>query len=183
MSQDIHAGTVRAYTGTAKALHWLIALIVLVMLIFGWTLGDLPEKEHIETLVIHSSLGVSVLVLMTARLIWRLTHPAPALPADLPRWQVVLSKAVHHSLYLFLFLQPIWGIGQSLFAGFPVSPFGLGPLQIEENEQLFGIFHTAHAVNAMILIALLVLHIPAALYHHFIRKDVVLRRMLPFAKV
>lgn len=177
------AAPTTAYTGTAKALHWIIALFVLVMLIFGWTLGDLPEQERIDTLVIHSSLGVSVLMLMTARLLWRLTHPAPALPGDLPRWQVITSKAVHHSLYLFLFLQPLWGIGQSLFAGFPVSPFGLGPLQIEENETLFGIFHTAHAINAMILIGLLLLHIPAALYHHFIRRDAVLKRMLPFAKV
>lgn len=171
------------YDPVAKTLHWLVALIMLVMLTLGWTMEDLPHEEKIETLMIHSSLGVTVLVLMLARLIWRRGHPPPALPDTMPRWQITASKASHHSLYLFAILQPIWGIGQALFAKIPVKPFGAVSLSIGADPTLFKIFHVLHALNAILLIGLISLHILAALYHHFVQHDTVLKRMLPFGRV
>lgn len=182
MAAPAASQTKTKYDGVAKTIHWIVALFMLVMLTFGWTLEDLPEGEHEATLVIHSSLGISVLILMLVRLYWRTGHPPPPLPADMPRWQTVAANASHHSLYAFAILQPILGIGQALFADFDVSPFGLGPLSIGANETLFGIFHALHGLNAILLIAIISIHVSAALYHHFVRRDTVLKRMLPYGR-
>ena len=180
MTQETPANP--SYTGLAKLLHWIAALFMLVMLTFGWSLEDMPIDEKTQTLVIHSSLGISVLLIMIARLIWRRTNPAPALPGHMPDWQVRASSLTHKALYFFAITQPLWGIGQSMFADYDVSPFGLGSISQGANESLHQIFHVLHGLNAMILVALVLLHIGAALYHHFIQKDNVLRRMLPFVK-
>jgi len=171
------------YDGVAKTLHWIVALFMIVMLTFGWTLGDLPLDEKIQTLVIHSSLGVSVFLLMIARLLWRRGHTPPALPEGMPSWQVTASKFSHHGLYFFVILQPLLGLGQSMYADFAVSPFGLVNVNVGVNESLHEIFHELHEINAMILIALILLHLAAALYHHFVQKDTVLKRMLPYGRV
>ena len=175
--------TPASYTRTAKTLHWMAALFMSVMLIFGWGLEDMPLDEKVQTLVIHSSLGISVLLLMIARLLWRRGHPAPDLPNTMPSWQATASKASHFALYFFAITQPIWGIGQSLFAKYDVSPFGVGSLSQGYDATLNQIFHVLHGLNAFILSALVILHIVAALYHHFIQKDIVLKRMLPFSKI
>lgn len=171
------------YDGVAKTLHWVVALFMIVMLTFGWTLGDLPLDEKIQTLVIHSSLGASVFLLMIARLLWRRSHTPPALPEGMPGWQVLASKFSHYGLYFFVILQPLLGLGQSMYADFAVSPFGLMNVNVGVNESLHSIFHELHEINAMILIALIVLHLGAALYHHFVQKDTVLKRMLPYGRV
>lgn len=171
------------YDPVAKTLHWFIALILLVMLTLGWTIGDLPLEEKIDTLKIHSGLGITVLVLMLARLAWRRGHPPPPLPDTMPRWQAIASKANHHSLYLFAILQPILGIGQGLFAKISIMPFGIASLSIGADKTLFKIFHELHELNAFLLIGLISLHVLAALYNHFWLHNTVLKRMLPFVRV
>ncbi len=170
------------YDAVAKVLHWTVALLMLVMLGAGWTLGDLPLDEKVQTLVIHSSLGLSVLLLMVARLLWRRTHTPPALPDHMPGWQVSASKISHRALYFFAILQPILGVAQSAYANFEVRPFGLFTVSQGADESLYEIFHELHELNAMILIGLVLTHLGAALYHHFIQKDTVLKRMLPFGR-
>ena len=171
------------YDPVAKTLHWLIAALVILMLAFGPGLEDLEGQELTDTLMGHSGLGLTVLVLVIIRLIWRRTHTPPPLPADMPRWQVISAKASHHLLYLLIFLQPIWGILQARFGDEAVRPFGLFSLNGAESEALHELFHGLHGATAFALYVLIGLHIAAALYHHFVRRDNVLKRMLPFVKV
>jgi cytochrome b561 len=183
MSETTDTGA-RKYDGVAKALHWIVALFMIVMLTFGWGLDDMPIDERTQTLVVHSSLGLSVLILMVIRLIWRRGHTPPALPDHMPAWQVTASKASHHSLYLFAILQPLLGLGQAMYTSeYIVRPFGLFSVNMGGNPNLHGIFHEAHEVTAGILVALVLLHLGAALYHHFVQKDTVLKRMLPYGRV
>ncbi len=179
---DQSVQTKTAYDGVAKTLHWIVALLMLVMLTFGWTLGDLPLDEKVQTLVIHSSLGLSVFLLMGVRLYWRYTHTPPSLPDHMPGWQVTASKMSHRALYFFTMLQPLLGLAQSAYADFAVRPFGAFTVTLGANENLHEIFHELHEINAMVLIGLVLLHLGAALYHHFVQKDTVLRRMLPFGQ-
>lgn len=172
------------YTGVAKTLHWTIFVLIALMLYGGWTSEDLPREERILALQNHSGLGLTILVLMIARLCWRLTHPVPALPAGMPRWQEIASKATHHGLYAFVLLQPLIGL---MMAGTStkgsLKAFGLWGLQFAPNETIHELGETLHGLNAWIIAVLVALHIAAALHHHFVRRDTVLKRMLPFTKL
>ncbi|MEN6544136.1 cytochrome b [Parvibaculum sp.] len=174
---------VQPYSGVAKAFHWTLVVLVALMLYGGWTVEDLPKEERLGVMQIHAGIGITVLVLMLARLLYRLRHPAPALPADLPRWQVIGSKAAHRGLYFFVILQPLIGLAIATTSKFNLQAFGVLGLQIAPNEAIHDLAEELHEVNALIIAALVAVHAGAALYHHFIRHDSVLKRMLPFAKV
>jgi len=174
------------YTATAKWLHWFIGLIVIVMLVFGQGLEDLEIPERTETLMIHSGLGTLVLILMLVRLGWRKSHPPPTPESSISDLQVRLSRIMHWTLYTLLFIQPVLGILQAAYIDeYKVIAFGLIDYSaLAANDVgIAEIFHTLHAVNAIIISALVIGHIGAALYHHFVQKDQVLRRMIPFGKV
>lgn len=174
----------KKYDSVAKWLHWLIAIIVLLMLLGGWGLGDLEGEELVQTIKIHSGLGTLVLILMLIRWAWRLTRNPPE-PEPMKNWQLVLSKATHWAFYGLLVLQPVFGILQAAFIDYSVKAFGLidySSLAVD-NKEFYGLFHELHEINAMLLILLAAIHIVAAIYHHFFVKDNVLRRMIPFGKV
>ena len=174
----------KSYDKVAKTLHWLIAIVVILMLIAGQTLEDLPLEEKKQIIMVHSGLGTAVFTLMIIRLMWRLTHkPPPQVP--MPGWQHKLSTMVHWSFYGLLLLQPVFGVLQAAYVDYPVLAFGVidySGLAID-NEETFRLFHRFHGVNAIILSILVLLHAGAALWHHFYVKDPVLRRMIPFGKV
>tara|TARA_R110000868_G_scaffold42158_21_gene143101 strand:+ start:10413 stop:10940 length:528 start_codon:yes stop_codon:yes gene_type:complete len=171
-----------SYSGVAKSLHWIIMVLVLLMLYGGFTSESLPKEDRLGFFQTHAGLGLVILVLMLSRFVWRLSHPAPALPGDLPRWQQVASKATHHGLYLLVILQPILGLLIVSSSKFNLKAFGVLGLQVAPNETIHEIGETLHGLNAWIITALIGLHVVAALYHHFILKDNVLKRMLPFVK-
>lgn len=173
----------KTYDGVAKTLHWLILVLILPMLYFGFTHDSIPKEERLGFFQNHMGLGLVILVLMLARLYWRITHPVPALPSDLPRWQQIASKATHHGLYALVILQPLFGLLMTTSSKGNLKAFGLFGTQIAPNETINGIGHVLHGLNAWAITSLIALHVLAALYHHFIRKDTVLKRMLPFAKV
>jgi len=174
------------YGATAKWLHWLVAFIVILMLIFGPGLEDLPLSEREQIIMVHSGLGTLVLILMLIRWPWRLTHDVPG-PADtMGAWQTRLSKIMHWSFYVLLVLQPIFGILQAMYiTEYEVVAFGqiAYSSMVVDNEQVAKIFHIAHGVNGKLLTLLVLGHFAATLYHHLWQKDNVLRRMLPFGKV
>lgn len=181
---DVKEDKARKYDAVSKWLHWLIAVIVLIMLLAGWSLGDLPDEELVQTIKIHSGLGTLVLVLMLIRWGWRLTHQPPE-PEPMKSWQLTLSKLVHWAFYGLLLLQPILGILQAAYIDYSVKAFGLidySSLAVD-NKESYGLFHELHEINAGLLILLAIIHIVAAIYHHFFAKDNVLRRMIPFGKV
>ncbi len=158
-------------------------ILILPMLYYGFTHDSIPKDERLSFFQNHAGLGLVILVLMVARLIWRRLHPAPELPADLPRWQQIASKATHHGLYLLVIMQPLIGLMMATTSKFNLKAFGVLGLQISPNETINDAGHWLHGVNAWVITTLIGLHVVVALYHHFIRKDTVLKRMLPFAKV
>tara|TARA_R110000824_G_scaffold118960_2_gene271495 strand:+ start:114341 stop:114868 length:528 start_codon:yes stop_codon:yes gene_type:complete len=172
----------QSYSGIAKTLHWTIMVLVLLMLYGGFTSEDLPKEDRLGFFQTHAGLGIIVLILMLVRIVWRRSHPAPALPEGLPRWQQIASKATHHGLYLLVIAQPVIGLMLVSTSKFNLKAFGVFGLQIAPNEMIHEIGETLHGVNAWIITALIALHVLAALYHHFVRKDNVLKRMLPFVK-
>jgi len=174
----------KSYDAVAKTLHWLIALIVIVMLIAGWTLEDMPLEERQQIIMIHSGLGTTIFVLMLMRLGWRLTH-RPPVAVPMPDWQHKASVFVHWAFYGLLLLQPIFGVLQAAYIDYPVLAFGIIDYSglAADNQAMFSLFHQAHGITAGLLILLVLVHAGAALMHHFYQKDNVLRRMLPLAKL
>jgi cytochrome b561 len=170
------------YGAVAQALHWLIAALVLVMFGLGWTMADLPLGEQkLELYQLHKSLGATIFALVVLRLAWRLTHAPPPLPARLPAWERSAAVAAHALFYVLLLVQPLIGLLQSNAANFPVVAWGVVPLPalIGSDEALGETLVEVHEVVARVLLVLILVHVGAALRHHFVLKDDVLRRMLP----
>ena len=164
-----------SFSAKMKTLHWAVAVLVLIMLYGGFTMSR-------ETATLHFGTGLVVLVLMVA---WLATRRASARPAytPMPRWQEIAAKATHHGLYAAVTLQPIFGLLLVTTSKNEPVAYGVIPLKIARNDMLHEIGEWLHVINAYAIVALVAVHILAALYHHIILKDNVLKRMLPFAKV
>jgi cytochrome b561 len=171
------------YTKTAISLHWLMALLIVAGFALGVTMVDIPglTPTKLKYFSWHKWLGVTVLGLACIRLLWRLTHPAPVYPYTMPNWQQKAANALHGLLYLLIFAVPISGYFYSLAAGVPVVYLGIVPLPvlIEPNQEWKAVLKQVHYVLNMTLLACVILHVLAALKHHFIDRDGVLKRMLP----
>ncbi len=98
------------YTGTAKALHWLIVVLLIAQFIFAWTMPHIGRNTPVATLIsLHFTFGIMILAVAVVRLIWRFTHAEPAPPDGVPRWQMWSARIVHWFLYLLLFVIPLLG--------------------------------------------------------------------------
>ncbi len=170
------------YTVTAKLLHWLIAIALLANLTLGLVMVDMAfSPAKLRYFNWHKWAGVTILVLVTLRLLWRLGHRPPPLPASMPRWQRLGAELTHYGLYALMFAIPLSGYFYSLAAGYPVVFLGLVklPVLIGPDPELKTLLKDLHEVLNWTLLALLAAHVGAALKHHFIDRDDVLRRMLP----
>lgn len=170
------------YGAVSKLFHWVMALGIIGMLGVGLYMTDLPmSPDKFEIYGLHKAIGAVILFLAVLRVLWRFTAHVPALPSDMPRWQVWGAHLSHLALYGFLFAMPVTGWLMSSAAGFPVSVFGLFTLPnlVAPNDELRVLFATAHEWLAFGLMALIAAHLGAALEHHFLRRDNILRRMLP----
>jgi cytochrome b561 len=173
------------YTGVAQALHWIIAALIVTQFVLAWTADDLPLGVHkLALLAWHKSFGMTVLMLAVLRLLWRIKHSAPALPAAMTRLERRLARVTHVAFYVLLFAMPLTGWMMSSAKNYSVSWFGLftWPDLIGKNEAAFDFLKTTHDYLSDGLFAIAVLHVLAALKHHFWNKDDVLLRMLPFTK-
>jgi len=169
------------YTGTAIVLHWLVALLIFVAFPLGVYMHELPLSPiKLRLYSYHKWLGITVLMFAILRVLWRISHRPPALPASLPRWQQIATHAVHHSLYLLLILIPLSGWLMSSAKGFQTVWFGVFPLPdlVAKNKVLGDLLQEVHEVLNFTLLGLVSLHILAALKHHFIDHDGILKRML-----
>jgi cytochrome b561 len=170
--------TSSTYGVISKTLHWLIALLVVAMLIFGYFLGDVPKAYQPIAYNTHKLVGLTILSLMILRLIWALVNAKPTLPGT-KRWERVTEHVVHWSLYLFVICMPISGWIGSVAAGYAPHLGGVVfGLPIEKNKTLESASFDLHDSFAIIIIVLVSLHFLAAMFHHFVKKDNVLRRML-----
>ena len=164
-------------------LHWLTAALIAVQFITIWMHDASTDGAQAAALLLaHRSSGVCVWIATAARLIWRwLGGPLPKWPEDMPWWQRIAAKASEFGLYALLLLQPLTGFAQSIYRGkiFPLL-FGEVPVMVARDKPLTALFHNIHAFTALALLALIALHTLAALFHHFVRRDGVLRSMLPW---
>ena len=172
------------YSAPAIALHWLLALAILGSMGLGWYMSDLPfSPQRLKFYNWHKWAGITILTLSLLRLLWRLTHRPPALPAPIvtamPSWQLRAYHATHHLMYLLFFAVPLVGWAYSSMAGFPIVWFGVLPLPdfVPVDKELAKLVKPVHAILAYTLLALVVLHVAAALKHQFVDRDGLLDRM------
>lgn len=171
------------YSRGAIAFHWIIAAAILFNLWLGLAHDSLPREWRV--MPVHKAVGITVLALSLARLAWRITHRPPPLPATVPRWEVLAAKAAHRALYALTIVMPLTG-WMMVSNGNPPRPldwFGLFPipyLPVSKGASGFG--HEAHEILGYALLALVILHILAALRHHLILRDSTLVRMLPILR-
>jgi cytochrome b561 len=173
------------YSAVAQAFHWIIAALIVTQFVLANMADDLPIGVHkLALLARHKSFGMTVLMLAILRLLWRLKNPPPALPSGMSPLERMLARGTHIAFYVLLFAMPLTGWLMSSAKNYSVSWFGLftWPNLIPKNENAFGLLRSTHDILSGVLFAIAVLHILAALKHHFWNKDDVLLRMLPFTK-
>lgn len=171
------------YSTTAIVLHWLVALLVFAAFPLGLYMADLPlSPNRLKLFSYHKWIGVSVFLLVAIRLAWRANHRAPAPLAGMPRWQTIAAVATHHSLYLLMVAVPLSGWLMSSAFGFQTVWFGILPLPdlVQKDKALGELLRSVHGSLNWLMLALVVLHIAAALKHHFIDRDGLMQRMNPF---
>ena len=179
MAQSNHSND--RYHPASIGLHWLIALLIAAGFGLGTFMVDLPfSPSKLKYFSWHKWIGVTVFLLAVVRVIWRMTHPPPpALPA--PAWQLRIAHLTHWALYVLIIITPISGWIYSSSTGFQTVYLGLIPLPdlIGKDPSLKGPLKLVHLSLNYTMAALVALHAAAALKHHFIDRDGVLRRMLP----
>ena len=184
-----------SYSRAAITLHWLIALLLIGNFLGGVFMGDLlapsatPEQKQLGFKIIqfHKSMGLTILVLSLLRLATRLVSSPPPLPAHMTSTERLLAKATHWAFYAVMFLVPLtgWVMVSASPLGFPTLWFGLFEwphLPIETSKATSDAASEAHEIIAFAGAGLLLLHVAAALKHHYMDRDDVLARMLPMVR-
>lgn len=168
------------YDRTARLLHWLIAALLLGQFIFGWWLTDIPRNTPARGYFVnfHKSTGMLLGLLILLRIGWRVMHAPPALPLAMARWQRVLAVASHHVMYLCMLVMPLSGYlasnfsrhGVKFFNAITFPPWGF------DDKPMYALFNQAHKTTAVLLLALVLLHVSAALWHG-LRQDGIFSRI------
>jgi cytochrome b561 len=164
-------------------LHWVIALAVLGQIAFGWYLQTVPRLTPDRTVFVnlHKSTGLVIGILILVRLAWRLTHEPPPLPAAMPVWERRAARASHVLLYVCMLIMPLAGYTASNFSKFGVKLFNrivLPPWGVDDRA-VYAFFNGLHVATSYVFVALIAIHIAAALKHLFLSRYGVFRRMLP----
>lgn len=171
------------YTTRLRRLHWLMALLVALTYIAIEQRGLFPRGStgRFAMMQSHFWLGIGIFILVWIRLQQRLKHGVPRIAPALPAWQKLLSQLFHLALYAFFILMPILGILTANFDGktiyIPLTEVAL-PTLVGENEEVAHQLEALHGQIGDIFYWIIGIHIVAALYHHFIRKDDTLNRMV-----
>lgn len=171
-----------AYTRTAVALHWLIALALIAQVALGlWMIGIPKDPPGIRAwwFNVHKSIGLTLGLLILFRVGWRITHRAPPLPESMPRWQRIGATASHHLLYLCMVIMPVSGYLGSSFTKYPIVFFGTKlPHWGWDAPALKEICSSVHLTTVVIMLAIIAVHVAAALKHRWLDRDGVFERML-----
>lgn len=179
-----------SYTKTAIGLHWVIAFLIIALLAGGFLMGYIPNKSLQFKIMVynwHKTIGLLILVLSLVRLGWRFTHKPPALPASITGLPKLAAKFAHVFFYVFMIAMPLIGWAIISTSRFPSKLFNVIPMpqlpfwsevSNTQRETINGFFEGAHEKLAYIGIALIVLHVGAAIKHHRSGNDI-LTRMMP----
>jgi cytochrome b561 len=172
-----------SYDRIAQAVHWLVAALAITVIWLGWGIAWAPRNTPRRDLfvLIHESVGLTILAAMVFRAWWRWRHPPPPLPLVLSRLETGLAGLTHYALYLLLILMPLAGYSSAAVAGHAVSYFGVFsiPPLVPGNDRLSQVAIAIHLVGQYPLYLFVALHIAGALFHGFVRRDGVVARMLP----
>ncbi|WP_374352161.1 cytochrome b [Chitinimonas sp.] len=170
------------YSLPARALHWLVALGIIAAFALALSFDDMPlGPGKIKLINYHKWIGITVLALAALRLLWRLFKRPPAMPAQMAPWEKLVAHITHGLLYLLMFGVPLGGWLYSSAKGYPVVWLGLVQLPNLIDKTSVDAAHQLkelHELGGWSVILLAGLHAVAALKHHFINKDDVLKRML-----
>jgi cytochrome b561 len=172
--------TSTAWGWPAKALHWLAAAAILVLLLHGWWMTHLaPRGDRLANYNLHAAIGYDLLALLILRVLWRWLNQVPALPDDLKPWERIAAQSGHIGLYLLMFAASItgWGLAGTFRAPMNRDLAGLTIPQFVQDRGWHEFFEESHQVLAYLLAVLLVAHIAGALRHHFIKHNDVMRRI------
>lgn len=189
--------TLLRYGSVAMTFHWLIAVLIVTNIVLGFWFGEFMSHDdalRFPVVQIHKSIGLTVLVLSLLRLGWRLINPVPPLPRGMSPVMRVLAHISHFTLYFLMIVIPFtgWLLVSASPLGNPTNYFGLFSwpnlpfftgMTREALHPIRELFGNTHVLLAWSSIALIAIHIGAALYHHLLRRDDVLKRMLPGTEV
>lgn len=182
------------YTAVAITLHWLMAALLVGMIFMGWQMEDMREMALAGEMSFaevqayynwHKTIGISLLVLALARLGWRLTHKVPPLPATMKPWEAIAARATHIAFYAVMIGMPLVGWLTASATNFPSYIANNPALELPHlpvPNEAYEPLGSIHSAGAWVILALLALHVGAALKHHFVNRDDVLTRMIPFLK-
>lgn len=194
--------TVQKYSKSAIILHWLTALIILSLFGLGWYMAELPQKGPKSTSLdlfdlgiytmqfseaissrtfyfnLHKSLGITLLLVIAIRLFVRIRKGSPAFPASMREWEVKFAEITHKILYVLMLAVPLLGVATAVYSKYGIKWFGLQLVAGLDNAGLRDIYKEGHEIVGWILLAVIVLHVAAAIKHKVIDKDDIMERML-----
>lgn len=177
---------IACYGPVARAVHWLVAGLAVIVVALAWAIPGAPRGTDSRELLLllHRSVGLLILALMVFRIVWRLTHPPPPLPAGFPRIEALAAYADHALLYVLLLVMPLSGCINAAAAGHSVSFFGLFaiPPLLPEDPLLSQAAIAVHLAVQFLVYALVAIHVAAALTHRILRRNRILDRMLPLRR-
>jgi cytochrome b561 len=176
-----YRNSAETWGAVARGFHWLIAVLILVQFVIGSNAEEMKlTPAKLDLFVWHKSVGVTVLVLALLRLVWRLANPAPAMPAGTPGWERKLAAIAHWALYGLIFAVPLSGWWVSDASRVPFKAFFFLPMPdfISTDRALQEAAAEVHEALTITLLFVVIAHIAAALRHHLLLHDDVLRRML-----
>ena len=171
------------YDPVSKAVHWLTFALVATQFAVGWLMPEIGWGTEPEGLIgVHVVLGASIFIVVTFRVIWRITHRAPAADPVTPGWQRLLASVTHFSLYLLVIVMSLTGWASASAREWPVKAFGFIPLPalVAPEAKIGFVLGDRHGgLLCWLFLSLIGIHVIAALYHRFVKRDAVLQRMLP----
>src|ERR1700733_10170604 len=174
--------TTSSWGRVSRWFHWIMAALIIGMLAFGWWMNHIaarPDRFFYRS--IHADIGYVVLLLMVVRLVWRGINPVPALPADTPRWQRIAARVSHGALYGVTILVAMLGWAHS---GARKPDYGdwFGLFRVPQftstDKASANFYENLHIYSAYALLALIAIHVAAAIWHHFVKRDSVTARMI-----
>jgi cytochrome b561 len=170
------------YTRTAIALHWILAVAIAGQIVFGWYLNTVPRGTPERSLFVnlHKSTGLTLGLLIIVRFTWRWLHQPPPLPSSVPTWERIAADASHRLMYACMLIMPVTGYIASNFSEWGVRYFNvilLPPWGVED-ATIYAFFNGAHVITSYIFVALISVHVVAALRHAMLR-DGVFERISP----
>ena len=182
VTQEMIRNTSSNWGSVSRWFHWILGIAIIGMLAFGWWMNHIPARpDRLFYRSIHADIGYVVLLLMVAYLVWRLINPKPALPSGTPRWQRISAQISHSALFLVTIMVAMLGWAHS-GAHKPdyASWFGLFrvPQITSPDKATADAYEDRHIFFAYVLLALIVIHVAAALWHHFVKRDRVTARMV-----